>query len=380
MSFAERITFGDADGKPSRKRRLIGISVGLVYLVFPISDIVGGTLTGARAVWAGLLLFTFVSSFLATVLVNKGIFDHSRLTYPLLLVTSVLGVVGAITFGGSWLSLPVYTVVLYGFALPPLWAVVAVLAQLAVVVGAGLVNHDDAGTIIVLGLQVLTLGVLFISVRNTRALTVKLRLAQDEVARLAATEERLRIARDLHDLLGHSLSLIVLKSELAGRLSEDSPQVNREIADIETVARKALTEVREAVTGYRQRSLPEELDNARTVLRAAGVAAEVRVSGTPLPELLDGLFGWSVREGVTNVVRHARATRCEIKVTFDGGHATLEIMDNGTGGDGPYEMGSGLSGLNERVAGAGGTVEAGPARGGGHRLRVLVPAGKEACA
>jgi two-component system sensor histidine kinase DesK len=380
MSFAERITFGDADGKPSRKRRLLGISVGLVYLVFPISEIVGGTLTGARAVWAGVLLVTFVGSFLATVLVNKGIFDHSRLTYPLLLVTSVLGVVGATTFGGSWLSLPVYTVVLYGFTLPPLWAVMAVAAQLAVVVGAGLINHDDADTIIVLALQVLTLGVLFISVRNTRALTVKLRLAQDEVARLAATEERLRIARDLHDLLGHSLSLIVLKSELAGRLSEDSPQVHREIADIETVARKALTEVREAVTGYRQRSLPEELDNARTVLRAAGVAAEVRVSGTPLPELLDGLFGWSVREGVTNVVRHARATRCEIKVTFDAGHATLEIMDNGTGGDGPYEMGSGLSGLNERVAGAGGTVEAGPARGGGHHLRVLVPVGKEACA
>ncbi|MEV1170906.1 sensor histidine kinase, partial [Nonomuraea sp. NPDC049784] len=378
MSFAERITFGDADGKPSRKRRLIGISVGLVYLVFPLTDIVSGTLKGGRAIGAGVLLFAFVSCFLATVLANRSFFERSRLTYPLLAVTSVLGVTGALAFGGSWLSLPVYSVVLYGFTLPAAWAIWAVLTNLVIVVGAGLVNHNDADTIIVLGLQVMTLGVLFISVRNTRALSVKLRVAQDEVARLAATEERLRIARDLHDLLGHSLSLIVLKSELAGRLAEDAPKVHKEIADIESVARKALEEVREAVTGYRQRSLPEELDSARAVLRAAGVAAEVRVSGTPLPGLLDGLLGWSVREGTTNVVRHARATRCEIKVTFDGEQATLEIVDNGKGGDGPYEMGSGLRGLNERVAGAGGTVAAGPAPGGGHRLRVLVPAGTEA--
>jgi two-component system sensor histidine kinase DesK len=379
MSFAEKITFGDADGRPSRKRRLIGISVGLVYLVFPVSDIVMGALTGARAVWAGVLLFVFVSSYLATVLANRSFFERSRLTYPLLVLTSALGVTGATAFGGSWLSLPVYTVVLYGFTLPAAWAIWAVLANLAVVVGAGLANHDDAGTIIVLGLQVVTLGVLFISVRNTRALTIKLHAAQGEVARLAAADERLRIARDLHDLLGHSLSLIVLKSELAGRLAEESPQVRKEIEDIESVARKALEEVREAVTGYRRRSLPEELDSARAVLRAAGVRAEVRVSGTPLPEPLDGLFGWSVREGTTNVVRHARATRCEIRVTADGGHAILEIMDNGTGGDGPYEMGSGLRGLSERVAGAGGTVAAGPAPGGGHRLRVIVPVETEVC-
>jgi two-component system sensor histidine kinase DesK len=165
----------------------------------------------------------------------------------------------------------------------------------------------------------------------------------------------------------------VLKSELAGRLAERSPQVRQEIADIESVARKALVEVREAVTGYRQRSLPEELDSARVVLAAAGVQAEVRVSGTPLPDLLDGLFGWSVREGTTNVVRHARATRCEIKVTFDGRRATLEIVDNGRGGDGPYETGSGLSGLGERVSGAGGSLRAAPTAGG-FLLRVQVPA------
>ncbi|MFC4121243.1 sensor histidine kinase [Nonomuraea zeae] len=380
MSFADRISFGGDGDKPSPVRRLLGISVGLVYLVFPVTDLVTGVVTGARALWAGVLLLVFVCCYLLTVLSAKSFLTRNPLTYPLLGLTTVLGVTGALVFGGSWLSLPVYTVVLYGFMLPPILALWAMLASLAVVIGGGVINDSGLEGVIVLGLQVVTLGVLFISIRNSRVLNVKLRLAQDEVARLAATEERLRIARDLHDLLGHSLSLIVLKSELAGRLAEASPQARKEMEDVETVARKALTEVREAVTGWRRRSLPEEIDSARAVLRAAGVREQVRISGTPLPDPLDGLFGWAVREGTTNVVRHARATTCEIKVTYDGGQAVLEIVDDGTGGGEPYARGSGLRGLGERVADAGGTMTAGPRPGGGHRLSLLVPARAEACA
>ncbi|MEU8361695.1 sensor histidine kinase [Nonomuraea sp. NPDC048882] len=378
MSFADRITFGRADGGASRGRRLLGTSAGMVYLVFPIAEIVTGGLTGARAVWAGLLLAAFVASFLATVLSSKSFLERSRWTYPLLALTTVLGMTGALVFAGSWLSLPVYAVVLYGFSLPALWALGGMALSLVTILVGGLLNGGTAETLIVLGMQVVTLGVLFISVRNTRTLTVELHRAQDEVARLAAAEERLRIARDLHDLLGHSLSLIVLKSELAGRLAERSPRVRQEIGDIESVARKALVEVREAVTGYRQRSLAEELDNARTVLAAAGVRAEVRTTGRGMgasPEPLDGLLGWIVREGTTNVVRHARATRCEIKLTYGGAHATLEIVDDGKDGSGPYTPGSGLSGLSERVTSAGGTVTAGPEPAGGHALRVRIPAG-----
>ncbi|GGT27516.1 sensor histidine kinase [Nonomuraea spiralis] len=372
MSFAEKLHFGE--GTTSPRRRLLGMSVGMVYLVFPIASLVSGEVTGVRAVWAGAALFGFIAFFIATVVSAKSFDRRGRATFPLLGVTTVIALVSSFAFGGAWLTLPVYTVVLFGFTLPPTWALAGVAMNLVVVVTAGLLTGDDAPGVIVLALQVVTLGVLFISIRNSRVLTRQLHEAQGEVARLAATEERLRIARDLHDLLGHSLSLIVLKSELAGRLAEGSPQVRREIGDIESVARQALVEVREAVTGYRQRSLSEELDGARSVLRAAGVRAEVRVSGTPLPDLLDGLFGWAVREGVTNVVRHARAAGCEIQVTYDGERATLEIMDDGRGGE-PRGTGSGLSGLRERVAGAGGTMEAGSAPKGGFRLRVLVPAG-----
>ncbi|MEV4799919.1 histidine kinase [Nonomuraea sp. NPDC049421] len=369
MSFADRISFDGPDENGSPARRLVGVSVGMVYLLFPVADIVTGAFTGTKAVWACLLLVTYVGAYILVVASSPGRLSLGRFIYPLFALVSVLGVTAALAFGGAWLCLPVYTVVLYAFALRPAHALIGMVLSLLVVIGGGLLHRDDWDTIAVLAVQVVTLGVLFISVRNTRALSHRLRLAQDEVARLAATEERLRIARDLHDLLGHSLSLIVLKSELAGRLAEESPRARQEIADIESVARKALTEVREAVTGYRQRSLAEELDSARAVLAAAGVAAEVRVVGGPPPGVLDELFGWSVREGVTNVVRHAHATRCEITVTVSESGAVLEIVDDGDGGGGPYAMGSGLRGLTERVTGANGTVTAGD-----HRLRVLVPA------
>ncbi|MET9337979.1 ATP-binding protein [Nonomuraea sp. NPDC003804] len=109
------------------------------------------------------------------------------------------------------------------------------------------------------------------------------------------------------------------------------------------------------------------------MLRAAGAEPVVRVTGTPLPEALDGLLGWAAREGVTNVVRHADATRCQIDVTYDGTAATLEIVDNGRGGP-PESTGSGLAGLAERVRAAGGSIEAGPREAGGFRLWVAVPA------
>ncbi|MEU8150521.1 sensor histidine kinase [Nonomuraea sp. NPDC048901] len=377
MSWTNRFTFGGTGETSSRYRRLYGICFGMVYLYLLVAEILSGEFHGAMAVWAWLSLIAFVLSYLATVVSPRSMTERSRSTYPLLALTTAQAVVGAFVFGGGWLALPIYSTVLFAMILPPRRAGFGIAGMLAVVVGSGLLHHSDSTTLLILGLEVVTLGVLFIGVRNTRLLAVQLREAQGEVARLAAADERLRIARDLHDLLGHSLSLIVLKSELAGRLAEDSPKVLQEIQDIETVARKALTEVREAVTGYRQRSLPEELDNARAVLRAAGVEPLVRVSGTPLPGLLDGLFGWAVREGTTNVVRHARASSCRIEVTYDGEHAILEIMDDGQG-DEPLRLGSGLQGLTERVREAGGNVEVGPGAKAGFRLRVLVPRGAAA--
>jgi two-component system sensor histidine kinase DesK len=193
--------------------------------------------------------------------------------------------------------------------------------------------------------------------------------AQAEVSRLATESERTRIARDLHDLLGHSLTTITVKAGLARRLADIDPaRAAAEIGEVEDLARRSLADVRATVAGYREVTLTGELASGRELLRAAGISATLPGSTDGVRSDLHELFGWVVREGLTNVVRHSRATTCTIMLTDD----SVEIVDDGIGG--PTSGGHGLGGLRERVATAGGTVEAGPADGRGWRLRVQVPA------
>jgi two-component system sensor histidine kinase DesK len=206
----------------------------------------------------------------------------------------------------------------------------------------------------------------FSIVRANRALSE----ARAEIARLAAENERSRIARDLHDLLGHSLTSITLKAGLAHRLAARDPiRAAEEIADVEELARTSLADVRAAVGGYREVTLAGELATGRQVLRAAGIAADLPPATDVVRPSHHELFGWVVREGLTNTVRHARATRCTVSLGSDW----VEIVDDGRGA-GAGAGGNGLSGLRERVHAAGGTVQAGAAAPGGWRLRVDVPA------
>jgi len=207
--------------------------------------------------------------------------------------------------------------------------------------------------------------------------------ARAEVARLAQEAERNRIARDLHDLLGHSLTVITVKSALARRLTAaGSPLALAEITQVEELTRQALADVRAAVTGYREVSLAGELARGRETLRAAGIVADLPPAADEVRAEHRELFGWVVREGLTNVVRHSRATRCTITLSA----SQVEIRDDGTGAPQPSAAsptalpstalpstgGNGLTGLRERVAAAGGTVEAGPLAPRGWRLRVTL--------
>ena len=200
----------------------------------------------------------------------------------------------------------------------------------------------------------------------------QLSLAREQIARLAVGEERLRFARDLHDLLGHSLSVIALKSELAGRLIGRTPGLAaHEVEDIEKVARDALREVREAVAGYRQPTLAAELAGAREAMTAAGIDCRIDEQHSSLPPAVEAVVAWAVREGATNVMRHSKATRCSIRISQTERQATVEIVDDGRGGT--PEPGSGLRGLEERVRERGGTLTAGPLPHEGFRLRVTLP-------
>ena len=199
---------------------------------------------------------------------------------------------------------------------------------------------------------------------------VALAAARAEVARLAAENERTRIARDLHDLLGHSLTAITVKAGLARRLAElgEPDRAATEIGEVARLGRRSLADVRAAVAGHREITLAGELATAREVLRASAIMADFPGSVDIVDPTLSELFGWVVREGVTNVVRHSRANRCT--VTF--GPGWIEIEDNGHGGVASAGTGSGLAGLRERVAAAGGTVQISPSPVG-FRLRVDVP-------
>jgi two-component system sensor histidine kinase DesK len=200
----------------------------------------------------------------------------------------------------------------------------------------------------------------------------ELRETREELARTAVSEERLRFARDLHDLLGHTLSVMVIKAQAVRKLMpRDTALAADQAADIETIGRDALRQVRLAVSGYRGRGLAAELDGARTALRDAGIEPTVRQEGTPLPEEAGSLLGWAVREGVTNVIRHSGAGTCEISVHGRADTAVLSIRDDGRGGS-PV-LGNGLRGLTERVGGAGGRLRAGPDELGGYVLTVTVP-------
>jgi two-component system sensor histidine kinase DesK len=196
--------------------------------------------------------------------------------------------------------------------------------------------------------------------------------ARAELAQLAAENERIRIARDLHDLLGHSLTTITVKAGLARRLGATDPaQALSQIAEVEELCRQAVADVRSAVSGYRDVTLAGELARGRELLRASGIAADLPTATDVVDPDHQELFGWAVREGLTNVVRHARASSCAVRLS----RSAVEVVDDGIGtptAEGDAPPGNGLSGLRERVAAAGGRVDAGPLEAGGWALRVTL--------
>jgi two-component system, NarL family, sensor histidine kinase DesK len=203
-------------------------------------------------------------------------------------------------------------------------------------------------------------------IRRNRALAE----AHEELKTMAVEQERARFARDLHDLLGHSLTVITVKSELAGRLLDRDPQrAAAEVADIERLAREALADVRSTVAGYRGVTLAAEISSARAALDAAGMAAELPGAVDDVPGDRRELFGWVLREGVTNVLRHSDAHRVRVSLSA----RTVEIVDDGSMAASGVE-GNGLSGLRERLSQVGGRLDAGPADGGGFRLYAELPA------
>jgi two-component system, NarL family, sensor histidine kinase DesK len=319
------------------------------------------------------------------VVVFMGFFFHAirgrmapkppRTVAAAVVVDAAIATALTIADRSDWSLLFYYVIALGGIRLPRPWNIVSLLATAAV---AGVASElGDAGSNAVWGLtlSLLGIGAAMVAMGEIIRSNRELLDARAEVARLAVADERVRFARDLHDLLGHSLSVIALKAQLASRrLPHDAEAAASEVADIEKVTREALREVREAVSGYRRPVLDAELAGARTALDAAGIATSIDRPAVELPNDVEAVLAWTVREAATNVIRHSGARNSAIRVVPSLHQATVEVVDDGHGADGVRSGGTGLAGLEERLRAAGGRLEAGPRDDGpGFRVRAVVP-------
>jgi two-component system sensor histidine kinase DesK len=390
--------------------------IWLVYLVQPVFELFGRRHHGAVWMAGGVVLAV---TFCAVYILVLGRWENQPAQARLGLAAIVLlAIVSCVVYGHEWTSLWIYVSAATGFVMSGRRA-----AMLAVVGVGGCfaltawLAHEAPSTFFVVLLPVVLTGWAMIGFRIQITLMKELRQARETVARLAANEERLRLARDMHDLTGQSLSLITLKSELAAKRLARMPQsaeldtIRGEITDIGRVSRQTLHDIREAVSGYRRPTLAVELITARTSLEAAGIRLDddpdlTMRSGTFDPDA-EAALAWCLREAATNVIRHSGAVNCRIRLSERSGEFSLEVSDDGRGlspsptdgsgppggpgasrlgvirtlgtipdagpGAGPLAPGAGLHGMSERLSAVGGHLEVLPS-GQGFRLTATVPA------
>ena len=373
-----------------------------IFLLLPVAALLRSHPLSGHHGFLILVTLAFVVLVDRTVLVQMpqpG--RYARWQWVLLPVVVVLGAALFAVGGMGWLTALAVAAAAVGRITPDGRAtVLGLVCCTGIAVAISIATGLSYGNTIIAGVVVTLGNLLAHSAERRNVLMYRLKETRAELARAAVAEERLRISRDLHDLLGHSLSLITLKAELAGRVIRTDPErAALEITELETVARRSLTEVRQAVTSYRQPSLAAELVSSRRMLASAGIDCRVRVPGAySLPSLVDALLAWTVREGATNIVRHAAAKHAQIVIEVTDTEASARLSDDGIGssangtvpgvvGDGAAAgaageqghqavaaaAGSGLAGLAERTARLGGTLSAGDGQGGGFWLRVSVP-------
>ena len=407
--------------------RAIAACVWLGFVIFPLLNAIGkhgpplehGLVIGGAAV--------FVAGYVLLVLRWRD--DSAGVPLAVLAVLIAVSTALTISQASGWGFLFTYCAAVAAMATPQRIGFYAVLLCSALAGVTSAIGGADGGTVVGFIASSAGIGMLMLVMRDLRVRNLELGAARAELARLAVAEERERFARDLHDLLGHSLSVIALKAELAGRLLADAPaDAAREVGELEQVARTALGEVREAVSGYRQPTLAGELAGARMALSAAGIEADVQESRATLEPPIEAVLAWTVREGATNVIRHSGARHCTLKITTSLTDAGVEVIDDGrgavtngasaglpsvgvgvrsgngvadsgvarntgtaggadegTGGGNGHPVastaalgvagsgGHGLAGLAERARLLNGWIEAGTLADGGYRLAVTVP-------
>lgn len=345
----------------AQHRRGLGPWVGAIWLVFMVPALVDGWharshphgIIGMVATLAFMGLYA--SSFFGTDRVRLRLIEQPPLRQSLGYVAALLALAVVMTFavGANATAAAVFIAAAAMMRVPLRVTVALDLVMVAAVILVGEWQNWPGQGGVAFGTLMASLAIL--GMRTVVRRNVQLWRATAQNTVLAVDNERNRFARDLHDILGHSLTVITVKAELAQRLCDLDPErAKAELADLERLSRDALADIRRAVEGYRELTLPGELARARAALASAEITPHVPQSTDQVPTELRELFAWSVREGVTNVIRHSGAQRCEIRLS----ESTIEIRDDGRGpGDcGGLPEGSGLVGLRERAAAAGAVV------------------------
>jgi two-component system sensor histidine kinase DesK len=358
--------------------------VWILFIVVPVIDAIANTGSAREHVLAiaGAVVFSAVY----VVLVITWI-DAKNYRRSLALAGVMLALACALTIADrpTWGYLFTYCAACIGLVVGSDLGLPAVVLCAAAAFGSVLVGGGGGGSGAGYAASAVGIGLLLVLMRDLRMRNLELSEARAELALTAVAAERERFARDLHDLLGHSLSVIAIKAELAGRLlALDPERAASEVADVEAVARESLREVRQAVSGYRQPTLEKELEGARVALTAAGIAAEFERAPVTLDPEVEAVLAWAVREGATNVIRHSGAQHCQVRVQAGLGDARVEVVDDGEGPacerDGTESaeavIGHGITGLTERAERLRGRIEAGGLPDGpGFRLAVSIPVG-----
>ncbi len=341
--------------------------IDFVWLVYSCFFFIDPIQRNSTAGWISFSLFYAVFLAIYAGIVMARTLWMSRLS---LLAMTVLGffyiprnpgAIGVFTFVVAFLPFVVERIAI---------VVPLLIALCAATILEGWILHLSPWSWAICTLVSLVVGGTNIVFAQQKRASQKLDLAHEEIAHLAKVAERERIARDLHDVLGHTLSVVVLKSELAGRLLDRDPERARaEIREVEDVARKALSEVREAIRGYRAEGLVAEIDRASRTLQAAGVTFVCEAKPPKLHATEETVLSLIVREAVTNIVRHAHASRCCLEFNKNGNGTSLVVEDNGRGG--VRQEGNGLRGMRERVESLGGRLQV--VSENGTRLFIEIP-------
>ena len=361
------------DEARARRTRVVAVGWGIVWAAFMVPVVRVGLAQGSSGgVWGAVSAIVscaclYAACSLSVRRVRQGMTWPSRLSLLLIIIGALTATGAALGVGSPGLQLVVFLAVVLAFSLP--WQ--AAIGPIAILSGTLFLvprmipswSASEDAWIALLGAGSACVFGRYIMEQRRMA-----RILEQRTHELEINEERNRMARDMHDILGHSLTVIALKSELATRLVDVAPdQARAELDEVQSLARSALADVRATVNSYRELSLAGELARATGVLTSAGIRADLPLTVEAVDPELRELFAWVVREGVTNVVRHARASHCKVELTSD----SIEVTDDGIGLDSAGAGdGHGLEGLRQRCQdnGADLTIEA-PSGGSGTVLR-----------